>query len=89
MENVIEHFTGGIVCSARKKCFPINTHKPQCYIKKTECHIEYGDGFSMSKCQYFISRTYMEMNVLYTAECNGRLVHNLIPYLFPRFIVKS
>lgn len=90
MENIFVNYMSDIIRSEYKNYFPPNTQNLNATNKKTEFHIDYGDGFSMSKYQFFISGKFTGKNGdSYTTGSNIRLVHNFVPFMFSRIEVKK
>ena len=90
MANIFPKYMKDIVRSEYKNYYPTSTQNLNSPNKRTEFSIDYGDGFSMSKYQYFISGTLLKTDgTAYTAKSNVKLVDNFIPYLFSRIEVKK
>lgn len=79
-----------IIRSEYKHYYPSSTQNFNSPNKRTEFSIDYGDGFSMSKYQYFISGTLKKADGTdYAADTKVKLVDNFVPYLFSRIEVKK
>lgn len=90
MANVFSKYMKDIIRSEYKHYYPNSTQNFNSPNKRTEFSIDYGDGFSMSKYQYFISGTLKNADGTdYAADTKVKLIDNFVPYLFSRIEIKK
>lgn len=90
MANVFSKYMKDISRSEYKHYYPTSTQNFNSPNKRTEFSIDYGDGFSMTKYQYFISGTLKMLDGTdYPPGTKVRLVDNFVPHLFSRIELKK
>lgn len=90
MANVYQKYMGEIERSEFKHFYPTSTLNLNAPNKRTDFNIDYGDSFSMSKFQFYISGTLQKADgTNYATNANVKLIDNFVPYLFSRIEVKK